>query len=247
MRAPAFVPVAPRMLTVFRVMEHTGRAWWLAVLCCLAMPALARSGPWETLSRGDIVVRVRAVDDGNARELWAEGELDAEVQDLQAAILDAESYPRFMPYVRESRRLQEGRDGVALVYTRVAPPFIQPRDYIVGVVVQKRVAPDGSGEFSNRWYAVPDGAPRRDSVVRLQRCEGTWRVVPGGDGRSRVQYRASVDPGGWVPEFISDMANRAATLDTFRALEAEARRRGEERRSQALNEAQRQARGRSRR
>lgn len=207
----------------------------------VAAPLAAGAQEWEIIAQGPILVKVRAAGGTGARELWAEGELDAEVQDLQSAILDSDAYPRFMPYVKESRTLETTQEGARLVYTRLEPPFISPRDYVVKVKVSKRVGPDGRGEFSNAWHAVPDRVPRRRSVVRLPVCDGSWEISRAPSGRARVVYRASVDPGGWMPGFLSDVANSSGTIDTLRAVEREARRRGEARRAQAANDVGRAA------
>ena len=58
-------------------------------------------------------------------------------------------------------------------------------------------------------------------------------------GRSKVVYRAAVDPGGWMPDFLSDMANRSGAVGTMRAVEREAQRRAEERKTQAAAEVRR--------
>jgi hypothetical protein len=64
-------------------------------------------------------------------------------------------------------------------------------------------------------------------------------VTHGSAGHSKVVYRASVDPGGWMPGFLSDLANRSGAVGTLRAVEHEAQRRGEERKAQAANDAHR--------
>lgn len=228
-------------------MEWT-RRW--AVCVALAAPLMAgahsSAHEWEIIATGPILVKVRPIRGTSARELWAETELDVEVQDLQSAILDSDAYPRFMPYVKESRTLEITQAGDRFVYTRLEPPFISPRDYVVKVQVLKVVGPDGRGEFANEWRAVPDRVPRRRSVVRLPICDGSWSISRAPSGRSRVVYRASVDPGGWMPGFLSNMANSSGTIDTIRAVEREARRRGDARKAQAANDVRRVAPGRAR-
>src|SRR5262245_39552613 len=205
-----------------------GWAVWVT-LAAAAAPGLAHgedlggSSPgqeqgWETVAQGPIVVRVRVIPGTPQREVWAEGELEAEVQDLQSAILDADAYPRFMPYVKETRTLETTPDGARLVYARLEPPFIAARDYVVKVRVHKLADVDGRGDFANAWHAVPDRVPKRPSVVRLPVCDGSWTVSRASSGRSKVVYRASVDPGSWMPGFLSDMANRSGAVGTMRAV-----------------------------
>lgn len=219
---------------------------WTAGAALLAVvPAVARAGEeaggpgWEVVARGPIVVKVRSIQGTDAREVWAEGELSAEVQDLESAILDGNAYPRFMPYVKETKVLEVRPDGTTLLYARLELPLVTPRDYVVRMRVHRRSGPDGHGDFANAWHAVNDRLPARPDVVRLPICDGSWTVTHGSPGRSKVVYRASVDPGGWMPGFLSDLANRSGAVGTLRAVEREAQRRAEERKTQAANDARR--------
>jgi hypothetical protein len=49
-------------------------------------------------------------------------------------------------------------------------------------------------------------------------------VTPAANGKAHVVYRFSVDPGGMIPPFLADLANKGAIPDTFHAVEKEARR-----------------------
>src|SRR5262245_39809065 len=114
-------------------------------------PAARAEEPWQTASTGALLIRTRPVPGSAVRELWVETDLRAEVRDLQDTLLDGESFPRFMPYTKQARRLgPPGPDGTWLVYTRVAPPVIAQRDYVVKVSVERSVEKDGSGWFQNR-------------------------------------------------------------------------------------------------
>jgi hypothetical protein len=199
---------------------------------------------WEVVARGPITVRVREIKGTGAREVWAEGELNADVQDLESAILDGDAYPRFMPYVKETKTLEVQPDGSQVLYARLEPPLITPRDYVVRMRIHKRAGPDGRGDFANAWHAVSDRMPPRQNVVRLPICDGSWSVTRSGPGRSRVVYRASVDPGGWMPGFVSDVANRSGAVGTLKAVEREAQRRAEARKGQAQAQAANEVGGR---
>lgn len=200
---------------------------WVAAWVAL-VPAFASAGEWETISAGPIAIKTRSKPGSSVKEVWAEGDVDASIRDVQDAILDAEGYPRFMPYVRESKRLgPPAADKSQLVYSRVELPIVPGRDYVVRVTVDRDVHA-GDAEFMNRWVSVPDAVPQRANVVRLRTNEGSWHAYQK-NGRTHLVYRFAVDPGGWVPSFVIDMGNRTAVPDTFHAIEREARRRGEER------------------
>lgn len=204
------------------------------LMALLLASGVASANEWELIMTGPITVKTRALSGTTVKEVWAEAVLDAEVRDLQSAILDSRAYPRFMPYVREVRMIEgPAEDGATVVYTRLALPFLNERNYVVRVFVDRGVSEGGTGEFANRWVADPNRIPEVPNVVRLRFNQGSWHVFPLPDGRSRVIYRMAVDPGGWVPGFAVDLANKKGVTDTFHAVEKEAKERGALRRRQA--------------
>src|SRR5262249_4929458 len=124
-------------------------------------------------------------------------------------------------------------DGSYYVYTRVQPPFVSSRDYIVRTWVDEKVGPDGKGNFRQHWVAVPDLTPQRAHAVRVRLDEGSWAITPNADGTSHVLYRFRVDPGGAIPNFAAEAGNRKAVPDTLLAVEHEAQRRAAARKPDA--------------
>jgi hypothetical protein len=207
----------------------------LLTLVLAAAPAgvAAQEPPWELVATGDITIRSRPRPGTAVREIWAEGKMGAEVQDIQATLMGPEQFPRFMPYVSEARVLGSAPDGARLVYTRLDLPWLAPRDYVLKVYLDSGVAPDGSGVFRNHWVAHPDHMPARSNIVRLRINDGSWHVTSNGDGTSHAIYKFAVDPGGMIPGFAANMGNKSGVSDTFTAVEKEAKRRGVERRTRA--------------
>jgi hypothetical protein len=189
---------------------------------------------WETVATGAITVKSRGRPNSPVKDVWAEGEIAAPVQDIQSTLMESDQFPSFMPYVKESRHIgKPDADGTKYVYTRLELPVVTSRDYVLKVNLIQGVNADGTGEFRNHWEAAPDKLPVRASVVRLKINEGTWHVTPKGEGKSWAVYKFAVDPGGWIPAFAADMGNKGAVTDTFKCVEKEAARRAAERKAQA--------------
>ncbi|MFL5320040.1 MAG: SRPBCC family protein [Myxococcaceae bacterium] len=198
-----------------------------ALAAVVSLSAFAEEGNWETVATGNITVKARTRSGTAIREIWAEGDMDAPVQDIQSTILDPEGYPKFMPYVKECRYLgtKAEPDGSRYVYTRLDLPMITSRDYVVKVDVPQKVDGSGKGNFENHWIAAPDKIPSRSNIVRLRVNEGSWLVTPKDNGKSHVVYKFTVDPGGMVPSFAANMGNKSGISDTFKAVETEAKKR----------------------
>jgi hypothetical protein len=189
---------------------------------------------WETIVKGPISVKNRDRAGTAIKEVWAEGEIAAPVQDIQQTLMTPDNFRNFMPYLKQSRTLDKEPDGSVIVYTELALPVVASRDYVVHVWLDEGVKPDGSGAFRNHWVAVPDRLPERANLVRVKTNDGSWYITPTGDGsKSWAVYKFAVDPGGWVPAFAANMGNEKAVADTFKSVEKEARRLRDERAAKA--------------
>ncbi len=207
-------------------MSATTRQAAFALVFTLFGAASARAEDWNTVTTSPYLVKTRPLPNSAIHEVWAEGVIDAPVQDIQDALMDPDSFPRWMPYVKEGRYVgQPLPDGARHVYIRLELPMVSSRDYFTRVNLVKGVAADGSGEFENKWVAVPTLFPPRSNVVRLQFNQGSWHVTPRPDGKAFAVYRFAVDPGGSVPAFAANMGNRSGVPDSYKAVEKEAQRR----------------------
>ncbi|MFP2906539.1 START domain-containing protein [Pyxidicoccus sp. 3LFB2] len=173
------------------------------------------------------LVKVRPRPGTQAKDVWAEGELAANASDVQAVLMDVDSYRQWMPYVKESRVIKELPDGSRLTYTKLGLPVVASRDYVCQVVQESKLAEDGTGVYAQRWWAQPDAIPERRDTVRLRLNEGSWRVEPRGEGKAHAVYKFTVDPAGSIPGFLASMGQKDGVVDTFRAVEKRARQHAE--------------------
>lgn len=199
----------------------------------LAVLLAADAGGWQTVASGPVTIKARAVPGSPIREILAEGELDAPALDIQRAVLDVERFPKFMPYVKETRfvRAPSG-DGTRIVYTALGLPVVAGRDFVIKDRVVQALNPDGTGAFVTEWQVEENQLPPRANFVRVKTNTGSWRVTPRGN-KSHVVYQFAVDPGGAIPPFLADLGNRNGVGDIFRAVEKEARRLHAERSSRS--------------
>jgi hypothetical protein len=204
------------------LMLWSRRAFVGAALVFVAGTSRAEEA-WKTVADKPYVVKVRPRPGTQAKDVWAEGTLAASASDVQAVLVDVDSYRQWMPYVKESRGIKDLPDGARLTYTKLDLPVVASRDYVCRVVLESRLGADGTGVFAQRWSAEPDAIPERRDTVRLRLNEGSWRVEPRGEGQSYAVYRFTVDPAGSIPGFLANMGQKDGVVDTFRAVEKRAR------------------------
>jgi hypothetical protein len=114
---------------------------------------------------------------------------------------------------------EDGR--VVHFYTRVNPPVVSRRDYTMRMVDEGEV---GGGALRISWTPSDRGPPPRPGVVRVEVNEGFWLLEPvDGGARTRATYRLHTDPGGSVPAFAADLANREALPGVLEAVRRAAR------------------------
>ena len=212
-------------------MFEVKRLWWCGALALVLSAGVARAADdWETVEDEDALIKVRARKDINGKEVWAEKDVEANANDVQAALMDSASFRLWMPYVKESRVVTTNPDGSRVAYAKLDLPMVDDRDYVIAVVDEKKLSEDGQGEYVQRWKVAEDaGVPERKGVVRLKHNEGTWQVTSKGENKTHIVYKFSVDPGGSVPDWLANFGQKDGVMDTLGAVEKRAKKLGEER------------------
>jgi hypothetical protein len=211
-------------------MFETKRMWWRAAVTLVLVAGVARAADeWETVEDEDALIKVRPRQDGTGKEVWAEKDVEANANDVQVALMDSGSFRLWMPYVKESRVVTTNEDGSRVAYARLDLPVVDDRDYVIGVVDEKKLSEDGKGEYVQRWKVVDGGVPERKGVVRLKYNEGVWQVTSKGENKTHIVYRFSVDPGGSIPNWLASFGQKDGVLDTLGAVEKRAKKLAEER------------------
>lgn len=152
------------------------------------------------------------------------GVFDAVSTVVKRVIDDTAEYPKFMPYVVETRTLfNDGTNRIG--YQRLAFPFVGDRDYTVRVKCESKECPITGGTiFTNRWEAANDlGPAERKGIARVKVTEGSWLLEPMADGKTRATYSIFSDSGGGIPAMLLNKANKTAIPKLFEAVRKQAR------------------------
>jgi hypothetical protein len=199
---------------------------WL-LLIILSLPAFAaEDGGWTLVVDGTIKVKNRPIEGTPIKEVWAEGEIAAPCWHVQDALMDVEAARKYLPYVKDSRKLGDPNDDGSLnVYTLIDLPLVGKRDYIQRISFPEKFAPDGSGTFRAQWVSQPTFTPKRAGVVRVESNTGSWVITRLEAARCHAVYKFTADPGGWIPPFLANMGNEKGVRETYEAVQREALRR----------------------
>jgi hypothetical protein len=160
----------------------------------------------------------------HARELRAIAEVPVPARLMFAAVCDFPRYREFVPGIVESTEVERSGPNDYIAYVRYAPRFlvVAARDVVLHVSIDEE---ERTGAWRCGWSQVPGRVPERPRAVRMPLNLGTYTVEPLNEKLSRITYRATVKPGGslpdWLvrwgaaralPEMINVMQKRAGTL-----------------------------------
>lgn len=196
---------------------------WLSLFLGCVLPIIAgaadKSEDWTVVSTTDgVTTSTRPRKGSSILECRGVGLMDVEPIVIKRVIDDTAEYPKFMPYVAETKTLSD--DGTTRVgYQRLSPPFVGDRDYTVSVKCESRPCPTGGTIYCNRWKAANDlGPAAKKGVTRVYITEGSWLLEPAPGGRTKATYTIYSDSGGGIPTMILNKANKTAIPKLFEAV-----------------------------
>jgi hypothetical protein len=187
----------------------------------LALLAGAEEGSWRKVSQADgIAVLSRQQPGSPVAEMKALGEIDAPPHEVYRVLRDYPNYNKTMPHTEESRVLATSEEGrVVDFYSVVAAPVVDKRDYVIRTRDESDWR-EGQGYLKVTWKELEEGAPPvKPGVVRVKRNEGYWVLEPREGGKKTfATYYLYTDPGGALPSWVVNMANRNTVPEVFKTL-----------------------------
>lgn len=174
---------------------------------------------WTVIHRtGELTTYTRPRKGSSILECKGVGLIDAEPIVVKRVIDDTAEYPKFMPYVVETKTLSNTGD-TRIGYQRLSPPIVGDRDYTVRVRCDAKPCPTGGTIFCNRWEAANDlGPAEKKGVTRVKITEGSWLLEPAPGGTTRATYTIYSDSGGGIPAMLLNSANKTAIPKLFEAV-----------------------------
>ncbi len=207
---------------LFRTIARSAIAT-VCLLSPLAGRAADKAEEWSVVTTGsNFTTYSRPRKDSSILELKGVTVIDAEPIVVKRVIDDTAEYPKFMPYVAETKIISN--DGTTRIgYQRLSPPIVGDRDYTVRVHCESRPCPAGGMIYCNRWEAANElGPAEKKGVTRVKITEGSWLLEPLPGGKTHATYTIFSDSGGGIPTMILNSANKTAIPKLFDAVRKQA-------------------------
>jgi len=196
------------------------RGWWR--LCALAAAlvlfgSLAVAAEWEKVSDKDgVLVERRPVAGSPFAEVRATARSELPPSAIFETVWNHSEYTQFVPHLRRLDILSDTGDE-RVTYEQVSVPLVSDRDYAVRL--HKRV--DAAAQrYEIDFATANDLAPPSDGRhERVRSIRGSWLIEPGpGGAGSVVRYNVVSDPGGSIPAWIANRAQRDTVAELVRAM-----------------------------
>lgn len=202
--------------------------FYLCAAFTLAVPMPLRAAEvvdgWTVVARSsDLTTYSRPRPGSSLLEYKAVGPIDAAPIVVKRVIDDTTEYPKFMPYVVQTKTISTAGD-TRVTYQRLSPPIVGDRDYTVRVRCETKPSAAGGTSYTNRWEAANElGPAAAKGVTRVKVTEGSWLLDPTSDGKTMATYTIYCDFAGSIPSMILNRANRTAIPKLFEAVRKQAK------------------------
>ena len=199
------------------------------LLLFLSLPRMADAnevGPWETVVEKDgITVKRRSIGGSSLKEFQGRGMVEEPLSAVLALLLDSSVRHEWSAKCVESRLIAQVEPRAQLIYDRTDAPWpVSDRD----TVLLARTAVDlNARELRIQFVNVKDARqPPVAGVVRMPLVEGHWVLRPAHGGAwTDTEYQVHADPGGALPDWLSNLVSKQVPLKTLQQLRAQMKKR----------------------
>ena len=181
-----------------------------------AEAALIEEGWQRVKERKRLCVYARKLNDSPIRQVMAKSIIEASPKAVLAAITDYPHYTEFMPYVAHSAVLKQ-EAGAQWVFQQLRFPWpISDRYFTIKLTVDDH---SERGYYRVDWV-LADEFQRKGDGEPTKENRGYWELRDPEDrpGTTHVVYFVHTDPGGKLPPWIANMANKRAVPKVIEAL-----------------------------
>jgi len=172
---------------------------------------------WTRLRDGEILLddgSAEAIVGSGSRTTFAAAWIEQPPRQVWAVLTDFERWPSFVPLVTETEITR--RDG--------ARAWVHQKYRVVFRNMSHTTVYDLAPRFGRLTWRLDADVPHD-----IASSEGNWQLVPMEDGRSTLlRYRAAMDAGRAIPDFVEDMLARRSLRTLFVQLREEVERASED-------------------
>src|SRR5262245_48977097 len=190
---------------------------WLLLGSVLLVSMAWASNGWEIVSHDEGILVERRREPGTTfYEVRASTHAPFPPAVIFATLWQHEEYVEFVPYLKKLEILKEAAQEKVIYEQIKMPPLVADRDYTVKITAEHHAR---TGVIQMRFVTVADeGPPEHPTYVRITHMQGSWTLEPTADGGTDVTYVVACHPGGTLPAWLINAAQREAIPQVLKAI-----------------------------
>ncbi len=194
----------------------------LCLFCPCLLLAVEQGGEveWQAVEEADGILLYSSRVAGTAiLKVKAIAIIDADINSVRAVIDDTAHYADWMPYLIESRVLEQISATETLFYSRFDATWpARDRD----VVFRVRVSQHEDGSVTYQQQSQQSSLmPVQDDYVRTSLMQGGYRLIPVDENQTQVEMLLHADPRGKLPLWIVNIVQQRLSLESLKGLMAQ--------------------------
>jgi hypothetical protein len=198
----------------------------------------AAAAEWEKIGDEDgIQAWQREVAGTSLVEFRGQGVVHAPMIQVAAVVRDDDRDTEWMDSCSQSYTVRWASALRAISYNRTESPvfLISDRDCVLDVVGS--AIPEKKQVRVDFHTVVDKSTPPVDGVVRMPKVDGAWILTEVDAHSTMVVYEINADPGGSLPHWLVNWANKELPINTIKALREQVKKPGYEKHRQVLETA----------
>lgn len=182
-------------------------------------PFEGQAGEWEDVFNEDgIKVSQKSVKGSSIISFRAEMVAEKNIHELFTVLYDPDHKEDFLQNVIEFRTLKVLNDYEGISYVKVANdiPFIDDRDVILHSKIVLR--PESKQIYVPTRNSDLKLVPEAKGTVRIPKLRSSWLFEALSNTKTKVTYENEVDPGGFIPKWLVNLASKRLPYGTLQKL-----------------------------
>ncbi|MEL7144842.1 MAG: START domain-containing protein, partial [Bacteroidota bacterium] len=179
-------------------------------LACLL--SYQTSAQWKLVKeRNNVLVYTKKGGSSSFVDIKLISTIDGQLAPVKPVFNDVVNYPEWIHQFYDSERLEMDENGDFIFYAKINLPWpVKDRDVVLNV---ETIETDRSVEFVSTSRST--AREEEDCCTRIKDFTNRWVFEEVEDGKIKITYFASMDPGGAIPPMIYNMVAVDSPMNTM--------------------------------
>ena len=181
--------------------KHIRYSFLFSIFMIFSAPMFGAENPWYLEREEDnIEVFIAKIRGSAVKTFRGVVTVDSSLNSVLSVIADASSYPRWLYNCRSAKMIKfvSYNEVYSHVVTNMPWPTVD-RDSIIHSTKTQNAS---TKKVTIKIVGKPQMLGKLPNTIRITDIKGQWQLTPLKNGRLKILYQMSVDPGGSIPKWL---------------------------------------------